>query len=76
MVAFLNQLLGILRARFARQARLEAENLLLRQQLIVLHRKHRGRVCLRNLDRLLWLHQLFPGLLEAILIVQPETVIR
>lgn len=68
---FLNQLLGILRAWFARQARLEAENLLLRQQLIVLRRKHRGRAWLRNLDRLLliWLYRLFPALLDAILMV-------
>lgn len=78
MVAFLNWLLGVFRAWFARQARLEAENLLLRQQLIVLQRKHRGRVRLRNLDRLLlvWLYRLFPALLDGILIVQPETVIR
>ena len=78
MLAFLNQLLGIFRAWFVRRVRLEAENLLLRQQLIVLQRKHRGRVSLRNLDRLLlvWLYRLFPALLDAVLIVQPETVIR
>ena len=52
--------------------------MLLRHQLIVLHRKHRGRVSLRNFDRLLlvWLYRLLPALLDSILIVQPETVIR
>jgi hypothetical protein len=33
MVAFLTQLLLTIRARFARRAQLEAENLILRQQL-------------------------------------------
>ena len=52
MVAFLT---GLLQGPFAWSARrtgLEAENLLLRQQLIVLRRKHPGRVRLRNLDPL------------------------
>ena len=78
MVAFLTQLLFALRSLFTRSARLQAENLLLRQQLIVLRRQHPGRVRLWNLDRLLmvWLYRLYPALLDAILIVQPETVIR
>jgi hypothetical protein len=38
MVAFLTQLLLAIRSRFTRRARLEAENLILRQQLIVLRR--------------------------------------
>jgi hypothetical protein len=42
MVAFLTQLLLAIRSQFTRRARLEAENLLLRQQLIVLQRKSRG----------------------------------
>jgi hypothetical protein len=44
----------------------------------VLRRKHPGRVRLRNLDRLMlvWLCRLIPALLDAILIVQPETVLR
>jgi hypothetical protein len=39
MVAFLARLLLAIRSRFARRARLEAENLVLRQQIIVLRRK-------------------------------------
>ncbi len=78
MVAFLIQLLLALRSRFKRRARLEAENLVLRQQLVVLRRQHPGRVTLWNVDRLLfvWLYRLYPALLDAFLIVRPETVIR
>jgi hypothetical protein len=77
MVAFLTQLLLAIRSRFIRRARLEAENLLLRQQLVVLRRKSPTRVRLRNIDRLLlvWLYRLYPSLVDGI-IVQPETVIR
>jgi hypothetical protein len=49
MVAFLTQLLLAIRSRFWRRARLEAENLLLRQQLIVLRRQHPKRVRLLNM---------------------------
>ena len=78
MVAFLIQLLCAIRSRFTRRARLEAENLLLRQQLVVLRRKSPTRVRLWNIDRLLlvWLYRLYPSLLDAIIIVQPETVLR
>jgi hypothetical protein len=78
MVAFLTQLLLDVRSRFSRRGRLEAENLLLRQQLIVLRRRHPGRVRLWNIDRwlMVWLYRWYPALLDAILIVQPETVIR
>jgi hypothetical protein len=78
MVAFLTQLLLAVRSRFTRRARLEAENLLLRQQLVVLRRKSPKRLRLWNIDRLLlvWLCRLYPSLLDAIIIVQPETVFR
>src|SRR6266849_2642323 len=78
MVVFLTQLLLAIRLRFTRRARFEAENLLLRQQLIVLRRKSPTRVRLWNIDRLMlvWLYRLYPSLLDAIIVVQPETVIR
>src|SRR5271169_2760891 len=78
MVALLSQLLLAIRSRFTRRARLEAENLLLRQQQLVLRRKSPTRVRLWNIDRLLmvWLYRLYPSLLDEIIIVQPETVIR
>jgi len=75
---FLTRLLLVIRSRFTRRARLEAENLIPRQQLVVLRRKSATRVRLWNIDRLLlvWLYRLYPSLLDAIIIVQPETVIR
>ena len=78
MVAFLTRLLLVLRSRVKSRVRLEAENLVLRQQLVVLSRKSRTRVRLRNVDRLLlvWMYRIFPSILNAILIVKPETVIR
>src|ERR1700733_10149293 len=79
MVAFLTQqLLLAIRSRFTRRALLEVENLLLRQQLVVLRRKSPTRVRLWNIDRflLVWLYRLYPSLLDAIIIVQPETVFR
>src|ERR1700736_2681347 len=78
MVTFLTQLLLAIRSRFTKRARLEAENLILRQQLVVLRRKSPTRARLWNIDRLLlvWLYRLYPSLLDAIIIVQPETVIR
>jgi len=76
--AFLIRLLLTIRSRFTRRTRLEAENLILRQQLVVLRRKSAARLRLWNIDRLLlvWLYRLYPSLLDAIVIVQPETVIR
>src|ERR1700731_4326936 len=78
MVALLIQLLLAIWSRLMRRARLEAENLILRQQLTVLRRKSPTRVRLWNIDRLLmvWLYRLYPSLLDAIIIVQPETVIH
>jgi hypothetical protein len=56
---------------------MEAENLGLRQQLVVLRRASPKRVRLCNLDRLLfvWSYRLCPSLLDSIVIVLPETVI-
>jgi transposase InsO family protein len=52
--------------------------MVLRQQVIVLSRKSRSRVWLRNIDRLIfvWIYRLFPSILNAITVVKPETVIR
>jgi transposase InsO family protein len=77
MVKFLIKLLLVARARL-RSRNLEAENLVLRQQLIVLSRRSGSRVWLRNIDRLIfvWIYRLFPSILNAITVVRPETVIR
>jgi hypothetical protein len=60
------------------RARLEAENLILRQQVIVLNRRFPSRIWLKNIDRLIfvWIYRLFPSILNAITVVKPETVIR
>ena len=60
------------------KARLAADNTALRHQLIVLHRKLPGRIQLSNSDRFffVWLYRLFPSVLDAILIIQPETLVR
>ena len=46
--------------------------------MIVLSRKCRRGVWLRNIDRLIfvWLYRFFPSILSAITVVKPETVIR
>ena len=50
----------------------------LRQSLVILRREFSLRVRLWNIDRLLmvWQHRLYPSLLDAIIILQPETAIR
>jgi hypothetical protein len=56
--------------------RLEAENAVLRHQLIVL-RPH-GRVRLTNLDRWFFvqLYRWFPAILKVLTIIRPETLVR
>src|SRR5262245_15451566 len=67
-------LIGLFRSRAA----LEAEILVLRHQLNVLHRKSPERVVFSNIDRLVFagLYRLVPGVLEAVKILNPETVVR
>ena len=76
--AFLTKLLLIVRSRLHSQARLQAEILVLQQQVLILGRKSPSRVRLRNLDRviLVWLYRIFPTLLGAITVVKPDTAIR
>src|SRR6266567_4352815 len=78
MVAFLILFLHVLISPFKTRARLEAEIVLLRHQLNVLRRRVPSKQKLTVADRLLfvWLHRLFPSLLNAVTIVQPETIIR
>src|SRR5471030_902754 len=63
---------------FKSKSRLEAENAVLRHQLIVLRRKVQGRVRLTNNDRwfLIQLYRWFPSILKVLTIVQPETLVR
>jgi hypothetical protein len=67
-------LIGVFRSR----AVLEAENLVLRYQLNVLRRKSPKRLVFGNIDRLAFmgLYRLAPGVLDALKILKPQTVIR
>jgi hypothetical protein len=63
---------------FRPRAALEAEILVLRQQIIVLRRGRPGRVRLLAVDRMVlgWACRLFPKTREALAIVRPDTVVR
>src|SRR5215813_4492037 len=63
---------------FKPRCRLEAENLFLRHQLSIALRRARPRLRLRNADRvlLIWMTRLWPSLLGAAQVVQPETILR
>jgi hypothetical protein len=78
MIALLWLLWSILASPIKSKCQLEAENVALRHQVMVLRRQARGRVCLTNLDRLflVQLYRWFPSILRVLAIVQPETVIR
>ena len=60
------------------RSRLEAENLLLRHQLNVALRRSPPHPRLHGIDRalLFWMAWLWPSLIGAIQLVQPETVLR
>ena len=64
---------GFFRPRLDR----EAEIVALRHQLTVLSRKRPERLVYTNADRLLfiWLYRMAPGILNALSVVEPATVI-
>ena len=78
MFALFCFVLAILASPFKSKSRLEAENALLRRQLIVLRRKLPGRVPLMNTDRwfLVQLYRWFPSIVPIVTIVQPDTIVR
>src|SRR6202048_1382680 len=63
---------------FKSRRRLEAENLFLRHQLSIALRHAPPRLRLRGSDRalLVWMTRLWPRLLGATQVVQPETILR
>ncbi len=67
-------LVGLFRSRVSR----EAEILTLRHQLNVLRRKSPKRLAFSSIDRVVFagLYRFAPGMLNALTIVKPETVIR
>ena len=78
MIAFLSLLLHVVVSPFKTKARLEAEIIMLRHQLNVLRQRVPSKPKLTVADRLLfvWLYRLFPSVLNAVTIIQPETIIR
>src|SRR5450759_2604917 len=78
MTDLLKVIFGVLASLFKSRAKLEAEILILRQQINVLRRRAPKRPHLNNTDRFLfvWLYHWFPSVLGAIAIVRPETIIR
>jgi hypothetical protein len=66
--------IGLFRSR----ASLEAEILTVRHQPNVLRRKSPKRLVFSNIDRLVFasLYRIVPRIVNALVIVQPETVIR
>jgi hypothetical protein len=78
MVGLLRFVLAVLALPFKSKSRLEAENVALRHQLIVLRRKVRGRPRLTNNDRwfFIQLYRWFPSILQVLTIIRPEMLVR
>jgi transposase InsO family protein len=78
MLGLLCFALAVLTSPFKSKLRLEAENAVLRHQLIVLRRRSHGGVRLTNHDRLFFiqLYRWFPAILQALTIIRPETLVR
>jgi ribosomal protein L34 len=77
MIGLLCFVLAVLASPFKSKLRLEAENAVLRHQLIVLRRRVRGRAQPTN-DRwfLAQMYRWFPSILKVVTTVQPETLVR
>src|SRR6187551_2247695 len=78
MIGLLCFVLAVLASPFKSKWRLEAENAVLRRQLIVLRRRLHGRVRLTNDDRwfFIQLYRWFPSILQVLTIIRPETLVR
>jgi putative transposase len=76
-MSVIQMLIAFVRSLVRDRAELAAENLALRQQLSVLEHKSK-RPRLRNRDRIFWaiLSRIWTNWRSALLIVQPETVVR
>src|ERR1700730_18463129 len=78
MIGLLCFVLAVLASPFKSKLRLEAENAVLRHQLIVLKRRLHGRVRLTNNDRwfFIQLYRWFSSILQVLTIIRPETLVR
>ncbi len=57
------------------RASLQFEPIVLRHQLLVLELKRTTRSRLTRIDRFFWLYRLWPGCLDVVVFVKPDTVI-
>ena len=78
MIRLLCFVVAVLASPFKSKVRLEAENAVLRHQLIVLRRRLPGRVQFANSDRWFFvqLYRWFPSILQVLAIIRPETLIH
>src|SRR5260370_1841826 len=78
MIGLLRFALAVLASPFKSKLRLEAENAVLRHQLIVLRRRLHGRVRFTNHDRrfLIQLYRWFPSILQVLTVIRPEALVR
>src|SRR5258707_11268197 len=78
MIGLLCFVLAVLASPFKSKLRLEAENAVIRHQLVVLRRKLRGRVQVTNSDRWFFvqLYRWFPSILQVLTIIRPEPLVR
>ena len=78
MIGLLCFVLAVLASSFKSKLRLQAENAVLRHQLIVVRRRRPGRARLTNQDRgfLIQLYYWVPSILQVLTIIRPETLVR
>src|SRR5260370_27142899 len=77
MIGLICFVLAVLASSFKSKLRLQAENAMLRHQLIVLRRRLPGRVRFTNNDRwfFIQLYRWFPSILKVLTIIRPETLV-
>ena len=78
MLKLVRSIVSVVACRLRSRAVLELENLALRHQLHVLRRQRPGRPRLFAIDRWLWvwLYRIWPGCLDAVVLVKPATVVQ
>ena len=77
MIPIIRLILGVVFSLLRSRARLQAENLALRHQLCVLHRRS-TKPKTRPVDRIIWsvLSKIWPSWRDSLIIVKPDTVLR
>jgi hypothetical protein len=78
MIGLFCFVLAVLASPFKSKLRLEAENAVLRHQLIVLRRRLQDRVRLTSQDRWFFvqMYRWLPSILQVLTIIRPETLVR